>query len=207
MRRIIFLLPVLLLPTTAHARETLEYLDLLSAEVVGELSTQTYDERVDKRFVGTRELAGILVGGGVGIRPIFRFPSGVRLSLEASGTWGRLRDADRGAAYSTVTRAEFLTGIGYELHLGRHVALHTATSIGLDAAWLDRSPQLVLLDASAVAPAPSSSLSRIDLRLGQQVGAHVQLASSVAVFADGTLDYDGQWRVRAGIAVGRPIQR
>jgi hypothetical protein len=207
MRRIIFLLPVLLLPTTAHARETLEYLDLLSAEVVGELSTQTYDERVDKRFVGTRELAGILVGGGVGIRPIFRFPSGVRLSIEASGTWGRLRDADRGAAYSTVTRAEFLTGIGYELHLGRHVALHTATSIGLDAAWLDRSPQLVLLDASAVAPAPSSSLSRIDLRLGQQVGAHVQLASSVAVFADGTLDYDGQWRVRAGIAVGRPIQR
>lgn len=211
MRRTIFpLLLVAALSSTASAKETLEYMDLLTAEAVGELSTQTYDERVDKHFVGTRDVAGLLIGGGIGIRPVFRLPSGVRFSIEASGTWGRLRDADRGAAYSTVTRAEFLTGIGYELHLGRAVALHTATLIGLDAQWMDRAQQIELFDASTGAsssPSPSSSsLSRVDLRLGQQLGAHVQVAKYVALYADGTLDYDGQWRVRAGIAIGAHLR-
>ncbi len=207
MRRTIFLL-LLLSPSLAQARETLEYVDLLGAEVVGELATQTYDERVDKKLVGTRQVAGVLVGGGVGVRPVFRFANGVRVSIEASGTCGRLRDADRGVAYGTVTRAELLTGIGYELHLGRAVALHTASLVGLDAQWMDRAPDLALFDAATPAPSPSSlssSLSRVDLRLGQQVGVHLQLASAVALYADGTIDYDGQWRVRAGIAIGRPL--
>lgn len=206
MRRPFFLIALIGLSSVAHARESLEYIDLLDAEVVGELSTQTYDDRVDKKLVGTREIAGVLVGGGIGIRPVFVFANGVRFSVEASGTWGRLRDADAGVAYGTVTRAEFLTGVGYELHLGRFVSLHTTSLIGVDAAWMDRAPTLALLDASGGA-APSSSLSRVDLRLGQQLGAHVQLASSVALYADGTLDYDGQWRVRAGIAIGKPLPR
>jgi len=208
MRSATFLLCVWAFTSTAHAKETLEYLDLLGAEVVGELGTQTYDERVDKRFVGTRDVAGILVGGGVGLRPVLRFAHGVRFSMEVAGTWGRLRDADPGAAYSTVARAEFLTGLGWEAHLGRAVTLHTASLVGLDAVWMDRAQQVVFLDASTGAPSasPSSSLSRVDLRLGQQIGAHVQVAKAIALFADGTLDYDGQWRARAGIAIGEPLR-
>lgn len=200
------LLPVViavtLVPAAAHARETLEYIDLLGAEAVGELSTQRYDARVDKTYVGNRDVAGILVGGGVGIRPVFRFAHGVRLSVAASGTWGRLRDADPAFDYSTVTRGEFLTGLGWELHLGRAVTLHTASLVGVDYVTMDRAPRLVLFDAAG-APLPSESLSRTDLRLGQELGAHVQIASAIALYADGALDYDGQWRVRAGIAIGR----
>jgi hypothetical protein len=194
-------------PSLARAKETLEYMDLLTTEAVGELSTQTYDERVDKHFVGTRDVAGVLVGGGIGIRPVFRFANGLRFSIEVSGTWGRLRDADAGVAYSTVTRAEFLTGLGYEIHVSRALALHTATLVGLDAQWMDRAQQIQLFDASTMSsPIASSSLSRVDLRLGQQIGAHVQLAKAVALYADGTLDYDGQWRVRAGIAIGQILR-
>ncbi|MCU1277267.1 MAG: hypothetical protein JWM53_813 [bacterium] len=201
------LLALVALPSSARAKETLEYMDLLTTEAVGELSTQTYDERIDKKFVGTREAAGVLVGGGIGIRPVFRFANGLRFSIEVSGTWGRLRDADPGVAYSTVTRAEFLTGLGYEVHVGRALALHTATLVGLDGQWMDRAQQIALFDASTVSsPIASSSLSRVDLRLGQQVGAHVQLAKAVALYADGTIDYDGQWRVRAGIAIGQILR-
>jgi hypothetical protein len=177
--------------------------------VVGEINTQTYDEKIDKKFVGTRDVAGLLVGGGIGVRPVFVLPSGVRFSMEVSGTWGRLRDADPGVSYSTMSRLEWLTGLGYELHVGRSVALHTASLVGLDAAWMDRAQPIQLFDAStgaATASLSSSSLSRINLRLGQQVGAHVQLAKAFALYADGTIDYDGQWRVRAGIAIGERLR-
>ena len=212
MRRTIFPLValVLLAPSSARAKETLEYLDILGAEAVGELGTQRYDEDIDKRFVGTRDVAGLLVGGGIGVRPVFVLPSGLRFSVAVAGTWGRLRDADPNVAYSTVTRAEWLTGLGYEVHLGRVVALHTESLVGLDAQWMDRASQVVLFDAStnaAAASVASSSLSRVDLRLGQAVGAHVQLAHAVALYADGSIDYDGQWRVRAGIAIGDLLTR
>ena len=210
MRRTIFpLVALALFSSSAQAKETLEYLDLLGAEVVGELQTQSYDEKIDKRFVGTRDVAGLLVGGGIGVRPVFVLPSGLRFSIEVSGTWGRLRDADPGVSYSTMSRVEWLTGIGYELHLGKSWALHTASLVGLDAAWMDRAQQIQLFDAStnaATSALSSSSLSRIDLRLGQQIGAHVQLGKAFALYADGTLDYDGQWRVRAGIAIGERLR-
>ena len=210
MRRLIFpLVAIATLSSTAQAKETLEYLDILGAEVVGEIGAQTYDEKVDKKFVGTRDVAGMLVGGGIGVRPVFVLPSGVRFSVEVSGTWGRLGDADPGVSYSTVSRLEWLTGLGYELHLGRSVALHTTSLVGLDAAWMDRAQQIQLFDATTGAAASSlssSSLSRINLRLGQQVGAHVQLAKAFALYADGTIDYDGQWRVRAGIAIGERLR-
>jgi hypothetical protein len=206
MRSPIFpLVAALALSSTAHAKETLEYLDILGAEAVGELGTQIYDEKIDKRFVGTRDVAGLFVGGGIGARPVFVLPSGVRFSLEVSGTWGRVRDADPGVAYSTMTRVEWLTGLGYELHVGRSWSLHTASLIGLDAVWMDRAQQVQLFDVAtgaAAASLASSSLSRTDLRLGQQVGVHLQLGKSFALYADGTLDYDGQWRARAGIAIG-----
>jgi hypothetical protein len=206
MRSLIFpLVAVAALSSTAHAKETLEYLDILGAEVVGEIGTQRYDEKIDKHFVGTRDVAGLLVGGGIGVRPVFVLPSGIRFSVEVSGTWGRLRDADPGVAYSTVSRAEWLTGLGYELHLGRSISLHTTSLVGLDAVWMDRAQQIQLFDATtngAMLTTASSSLSRVDLRLGQQIGAHVQLGKAFALYTDGTIDYDGQWRVRAGIAIG-----
>jgi hypothetical protein len=34
-----------------------------------------------------------------------------------------------------------------------------------------------------------------------------EVAPRYELFADGTIDYDGQWRVRAGIAIGQPINR
>jgi hypothetical protein len=75
--------------------------------------------------------------------------------------------------------------------------------MGLDAEWLDASARYVLLaNSMASTTTTSASLWRVDLRLGQQVGAHVQVARALALFADGTLDYDGQWRVRAGFAIG-----
>jgi hypothetical protein len=211
MRHISFLalIGIAALPSVAQAKESLEYIDLLGAEVVGELGTQRFDESIDKKFVGTRDVAGLLVGGGIGVRPVFVLPSGVRFSMEVSGTWGRLRDADPGVSYSTMSRVEWLTGLGYELHAGRRFAFHTASLVGLDAVWMDRAQQIVLLDATtgaASAAVASSSLSRIDLRLGQQVGAHVQLGKAFALFADGTIDYDGQWRVRAGIAIGERLR-
>lgn len=209
MRRATFLALSLLValgsPAAAHADDRLEYLDLLTGEAVGELGTQTYDAHVGKQFVGTRPLAGVLLGGGVGLRPVFRFAHGVRLSLAAGATWGRLHDAGRGFDYATVTRGEFLAGVGWEVRLGRAVTLHTASLVGLDAMKTERAPRLVLLDQAAAA-APAEALSRVDLRLGQQVGAHLQIASYVALYADGSLDYDGQWRVRAGIAIGRPLR-
>ena len=61
---------------------------ILGAEVVGELGTQRYDERIDNKFVGTSDVAGLLVGGGIGIRPVFVLPSGLRFSVEVSGTLG-----------------------------------------------------------------------------------------------------------------------
>lgn len=206
MRSLFFpLVAVAALSSTANAKETLEYLDILGAEVVGEINTQIYDEKVDKHFVGTRDVAGLLIGGGIGVRPVFVLPSGVRFSIEVSGTWGRLRDADPGVSYSTMSRVEWLTGLGYELHVGRSVSLHTASLIGLDAVWMDRAQQIQLFDATTngtMLATASSSLSRTDLRLGQQIGAHVQLGKAFALYADGTIDYDGQWRVRAGIAIG-----
>ena len=205
-----FLVTLLSFPSLSSAKESLGYRSISSAEVVGELSTRTYDVRADKRFVGNREEAGILVGGGVGVRPVFRLANGVRLSLEVSGVWGRLRDADANSSYSTVARVEFLTGLGYEWQLGRALVLHTASLIGLDYQTFEVAPRYQFFDASTAATAatnPTLKMDRVDLRLGQQLGAHVQLASAVALFADGTIDYDGQWRVRAGIAIGQPLKR
>ena len=63
MRQIPFLALIgfAVLPSVAQAKESLEYIDLLGAEVVGELATQRYDESIDKKFVGTRD-ASVVAG-------------------------------------------------------------------------------------------------------------------------------------------------
>jgi hypothetical protein len=211
----------------AQARSSpLEYLDILSPEVVGEIGSRPYDvsqtvAKDDQRYIGTTPLSGgYALLGGIGFRLVMRFdprqnaytPSthGLHVSFEGSVGFGRLNGVDGPFNdYASATRGEFLSGLGYEVSLGRYVVLHTATMIGvslqsMDAAGL-RATQTALttLPAPGVAP-PGYSLEAVDLRLGQQVGVHVQLVRWVALFADGTIDYDGQWRVRAGIALGAP---
>jgi hypothetical protein len=214
MRRTCFLVALVLAPATAQAKPSnsyFEYLDILAGEAVGELRGQTYDVSNGDHFARNMTLGGIYAGGGFGLRPVYRFPHGVRLSLETSAAWGRLHVNNSAFDFSMMTRAEFLTGVGWETTLGRVLVLHTATIIGLDAAWVNATPHKTSLDAATGQPTSGGSdaqgfgLSRTDLRLGQQVGAHVQLSNWIALFADGTLDYDGQWRARAGVALGRPV--
>jgi len=186
---------VMLLTTPAFAKGfKLEFLDFLSPEVVGELQPRAYDLKLDDKFTGVTQFrANPLVSGGFGLRLIGREQSGesnggVRFSFESSGQWGRFQNS----ATSTVTRAELLGGLGYEGTLGILV-LHTATVFGLEYQSFDIGK--------------NANLSTFTLRAGQQVGMHLQVASAVFLYADGTLDYDGQWRVRAGISVGELIRK
>jgi hypothetical protein len=172
----------------------LEYVDFLGPEIVGELQPRAYDLKIDDKFVGvTRLHPGTLVLGGIGLRYVGREPSGnsnggVRISFEVSGEWGRFQDSP----FSTVSRAEVLGGVGYEGTLGILV-LHTATILGIDYQTFDLGK--------------NQSVDMVALRAGQQVGAHLQIASCVALYADGTIDWDGQWRVRAGISVGELLRK
>jgi hypothetical protein len=172
----------------------LEYLDFLGPEVVGELQPRTYDLHLDDKFTGVTQFkTNPLVAGGFGLRFVGREASGnsnggVRFSVEASGDWGRFMNSPT----SVVSRAEMLGGVGYEGTLGILV-LHTETVIGFDYQTFDLGK--------------GSSLETFSLRAGQQVGMHLQIASAVAIYADGTMDWDGQWRVRAGISVGELIKK
>jgi hypothetical protein len=112
----------------------------------------------------------------------------VRFSFEGGGTWGRFNQLP----FSTVSRAEMLASVGYEGTLGILV-LHTATVLGFDYQSFDIGK--------------NASMSMFALRAGQQVGAQVQLGGVLALYADGTIDWDGQWRVRAGISIGELIKK
>lgn len=179
----------------------LEYLDFLGPEAVGELQPRTYDLHLDDKFTGiTQFKTNPLIAGGFGLRFVGREPSGhssggVRFQAEAAGEWGRFLSGEAGLLVATptsvVSRAELLGGIGYEGTLGILV-LHTSTVIGFDYQSFDIGK--------------NTNLDTWSLRAGQQVGLHLQVASAVAIYADGTLDWDGQWRVRAGISVGELIR-
>jgi hypothetical protein len=208
-------LALLLLTATAHAanKSPLEYVDLLSPEVVGELGSRDYDTtvKVDKesRFLGQTTLGkGMFVGAGVGLRVVLRWDPGVRISVEGSAAWGDLRNVDSPfRAHATAVRGELLSGIGFEHTIAKRLTLHTATIVGLDIQEVDatgsRHTQAVVIPGAADAP-QNAKLRAIDLRLGQQVGLHIHLVSIVALYADATFDYDGQYRIRAGIALGIP---
>jgi hypothetical protein len=191
MRKLILLVMLLTRPASAFK---LEFVDLLGAEVVGELKPRAYDLKVDDQFAGVALLRpGALVSGGFGLRVIGREPSGssnggVRFSFEGGGQWGRFsgnRD------FGTVSRAELLGSLGYEGTLGP-IVLHTATVLGFDY--------------QTFAIGKGANVDQIALRAGQQIGAHVHLGSAFFLYADGTIDYDGQWRVRAGISFGELIK-
>ena len=192
MKKIVGLVLLVSAPASASHFQ-LVYCDFLGPEVVGELQPRTYDVHADGKFTGVTSFSSEpLVAGGIGLRLVGREPTGshnhgVRFSFEGAGDWGRFMNAGT----STVTRGELLGGLGYEGTIGP-VVLHTATVLGFDYQSFDVDP--------------TSSLKMFSLRAGQQVGMHVQLASWVALYADATVDWDGQWRVRAGISAGERLR-
>jgi hypothetical protein len=190
MRKLLLLLLVVSRSAYAGVGLKIEGLDFLGPEVVGELQPRTYDLSLGGKYSGPISVQSPpLVTGGFGIRLVVREPSGrsnsgVRFSYEASGQWGRFNDGP----YSTVSRYELLGGVGYEGTLGILV-LHTATIVGLDYQAFDLGKD--------------ASVNMVSLRAGQQVGARLQVSDWVALYADGTIDWDGQWRVRAGFSISR----
>jgi hypothetical protein len=199
-RSLVFASLAFLAAARADAAPLSGYIDLLAGELVGEMGRQGYDVRLrNGPFVGTAALGGgLLADGGLGMREVICLLGGARVSGELSVGFGRLVDPTGPfASYSRVTRMELLAGLGYEVPLGRWVLIHSATVFGLDGQWLDA------VGDEALGKGAAFELSRLDFRLGQQMGLHVHLAERIALFADGTLDYDGQWRVRAGFSVGR----
>jgi hypothetical protein len=192
MRKLILLVILLTRPASAFQ---LEFVDILTAQIVGEMKPRAYDLKLDDQFIGVAMVhAQPLVSGGFGLRVVGRHPSGdsnggLRFSFEGAGQWGRFHE-DR--EVGTVTRGELLTGLGYEGTLGPLI-LHTATIVGFDY--------------QSFAIGKGASVDQFSLRAGQQVGAHLHMGSVFFLYADGTLDYDGQWRVRAGISIGDLIKR
>lgn len=204
------------------------YIDLLLAEAVGDLGAQQYDVYRTRDgndvFVGTLPLdrrQGTLLAAGFGLRLSFAMENGLRFSGEVSVQGGRLiGSTDPLLLTSTMTRAEAMAGFGYQATIGP-VVLHTIGLLGSDYSSLKATlaPAPTAIQGSAASgfasrppappPAPEEDLTlqRWGLRLGVQVGAHVQVAKLAALYADATLDYDGQWRARCGIAIGEPGRR
>jgi len=215
---------VLLLSSLAGATEKkdfglhLEYLDLLGPEVVGETGDRRYDVGQGSVHLGTVNLqGGQMLGGGVGLRAVFTNLTGVRLSVESSYFAGRFREGSVALPdLGVIARAELLGSLGIEGTIGEIFTIHTATVTGLDYSEFDAraslfSPRAIAtpMPASGSQPATpvGTHLSNTSMRLGQQVGVHIQIAKMIAMYADGTYDYDGQWRVRAGISIGRPVTK
>jgi hypothetical protein len=195
-------------PGDSPKKTILEYGDILVGEAVGEFRSREYDLG---DFKGTATLGGgVGLFGGGGLRYVLGWPNGVRLNFDGSIAWGRLRNVDGPfGAYSTVMRGELLSGVGYEIRIADVVVLHTATVMGLAGQSLKAVAERAV-QASAPGAVPPTlqttfELKELSLRLGQQVGAHVQVADLVALYADATFDYDGQWRVRGGLSIGHPV--
>ncbi len=203
----------------AHAGEGWGYFDFLVPEVVGETGSRTYDlnQKVDKdttRFIGNQTVkGGTFIGGGFGVQGMYVFPSGVLVGLGGGAWGGRLHGADiPWESQSIATHYEVVTRLGYAFSVGIF-SLHAAALVGFDGMSFDVSgPVSGFASNTAMASSGSTStdgglgytLSRFDLRAGVQLGVHFNVTEMVAVFADGSYDYDGQWRVRGGISIGQP---
>src|SRR5262249_20781671 len=135
-------------------------------------------------FLGNQTLTGgTFVGGGFGLRAVIRLDCNLRFSGELAVSGGRFAGVD-GWPYQAESSAilySLLVGLGYEWNLGSRVVIHTATMSGLAGADFDvtqpRVPVITLAATNGGLTAASSNgsvhLSRMDFRLGQQVGLHV----------------------------------
>ena len=120
------------------------------------------------------------------------------------------------AAASTALRAELLGSVGYQLAFGPLV-WHVAGVLGCDfmsfkvaQPTFGSAPMAISGSTGASALPPTAEelqLERFGLRAGAQTGLRVQMSELSALYSDVTFDYDGQWRVRFGIAVGTPNRR
>lgn len=203
------------------------YLDFLTVQAAGELRSQTYDvySRAggDDHFVGNLDLAkGTYLGGGFGLRVSYATKHGIRVSGEGSFAGGRFVGLDAPwLANSTVLRGEVLSGLGYQFSTSL-LALHISGVFGGDymgfkvpSSTFNRSMGSLSLN-QGLSPTLISTvgvdtedyrLSRWGLRLGVQVGAHIQISELSALFGDATFDYDGQWRARVGLSFGNGKRR
>jgi hypothetical protein len=200
----------------AMARSDGAYLDILSAEAVGHFRPQTYDvyrrSTDEDVFVGNQTLGPhSFLGGGLGLRVVYATKHGLRFSGEGSFAAGRIRGADLPfLATATALRGEFLGGLGYQVAAGPLV-LHGATILGLDFMSFKAAQPIAPAGALQAAPAAFSAtgepidykLERYGLRLGAQLGVHLQVTKPLALYSDVTFDYDGQWRARFGFTIGR----
>ncbi len=200
----------------ARADDMWGYFDILSPEMVGELGSHTYDlnQQVDKdnsRFLGNQTVSrGRFLGGGFGLRVLVGGGNGFFGGGEFMVAGGRMMNAELPwSSTSTALHYDVLTEVGYALSLKGLAALHVAAVFGFDGMRFDvAGPQSNIAAATigngtSMDP-PSLTLSRMDLRAGLQVGLHVNLYKALAFFADGTIDYDGQYRIRMGLALGCP---
>ncbi len=185
------------------------YLDIFAPEAVGFRGDHLFDlsdENGD--FAGKQAVrGGTFLGAGHGFRNLFVLPHGALLLDELLLAWGDLDGAQmQWQQASRAMRFEILIGAGWGFPVGPFY-FHTATVLG--GAWLGfdvigaTNSDVALASVGAPSSSPMrGSLSIWDFRAGQEVGVHLQIARLAAIFADGTIDYDGQWRVRAGISVG-----
>jgi hypothetical protein len=184
-------------------------MDIFAPEAVGFRGDHLFDFSDESgQFAGKQNVrGGTFLGAGHGFRNIFTLPHGALLLDELLMTWGDLSGAQmQWQQASRAMRFEVLLGAGWGFPVGPFY-FHTATVVG--GAWLGFDVIGPTPSDLALASMGSSSggsthgnLSLWDFRAGQQIGVHVQIAKLAAIFADGSIDYDGQWRVRAGISVG-----
>lgn len=201
----------------ASARPGGVYIDILSAEAVGEFRPQTFDlsrrSGDDYTFLTSQTVTPHrFLGGGLGMRVIYAAKSGLRFSGEGSIAGGRILGGDLPfLSTSTAIRGELLTSFGYQAVAGPFV-LHGAGVLGFDyTTWKAAQPvsepgtlQATLLpNATATGEPIDYKFERYGFRLGAQVGVHLQLAKNAALYSDVTFDYDGQWRARFGLSVGQ----
>jgi hypothetical protein len=216
MRRALAIAILLFSSTAARANDLYGYYDLLIPEAVGELGTRTYDLDVtapggDKIFRGNVPVSGgHYLGAGFGLH-VLVVNHGFLVGGEASVSGGRLAGENLPFdSTSTALHYSVIANLGYALSLGEVAMIHGAALIGFDGMRFDvAGPQSGIAALVANANPPPSALldytlSRHDLRLGLTAGIHVNVAKLVAVWADGSIDYDGQWRVRCGFAFGAP---
>jgi hypothetical protein len=203
----------LLAAVPARANDLYGYYDLSVVDVVGEIGTKTYDRSVKagdgSRFVGVEQVkGGVYGGGGFGLGVQVVAAHGFLFGANAQVSGGRITGANLPwGSTSTALHYAVVTDAGYALSLGHFAMIHGAAVLGFDGMRFDvadpTSPIALALAGSSISPS-SFTLSRFDLRLGALLAVHVNFAKLAAVYASAELDYDGQYRVQAGLSFGAP---
>lgn len=208
MRRGLFLI-ALAVAAPAHANDLYGYYDISVLDVVGEIGAKTYDRaQPGGRFAGNEQVrGGVYSGGGFGLG-VQVVHHGFLFGAEAQVSGGRIDGAELPwRSTSSAMHYAVTTDAGYAVSLGPVAMIHAAAVLGFDGMRFDvadpTSPLALAIAGGSPAP-PGATLSRFDLRLGAVLAVHLNLAKIVAVYGSAEIDYDGQYRVTAGLAIGAP---